>query len=418
MWLPKTERELIDAAKTGVLTENATGLELKRELAENASANKELARDLASLAINGGALIIGVVDVSERDPGDPSTALNPVPLPGLPERVEQVALSRCDPPLFVRCISIPSQADPDVGYLTVQVPPSTVAPHMVDGRYWGRGDQTKRPLNDMEVVALHERRRIQDLDASGTLDAYVARDPFVEAGIEPELAHLFVVAIPRPGRSRMLLESGSGGPGWRRGLMSLIQKRANDEPRFGSKWAPDFHYATNLSTRGDGWAASSHGLSAGRHLDEGEREDNVLEIELTEDGGCRLFCSRASDVLEPGKPTVSQVLFDELIAGLVYRVVQLAGDIAEVSNYHGAWALGVAVTGARGRVAWLLAKNFMATAIPYSDDEYRSLIRASSQELQDEPGLVTDRLVGRMLRTLGTHGAPELDRYLGRRTDH
>ncbi|HUP14771.1 MAG TPA: ATP-binding protein [Acidimicrobiia bacterium] len=414
VWQPTSEPELAAAATVGVLDEGGTGLELKRELASGDAANKELARDVASLAVSGGILLVGIADAKDRDRSNPLSALHPIPLAGIAERVEQIALTRCDPPLFVRCVAIPSEGDPDVGYLSVQVPPSSVAPHMVEGKYWGRGDRTKRQLTDSDVVALHDRRRLLNRDASETLDSYIARDPLVEAGIEPTLAHLFVVALPRPGRPTMLLDAVPQHGQWQKWLLSLIRRRANLYPPFGSKWAPDFGDATNCTTRSDGWAASCYDLQAGRQLASADREDHLLEIELSEDGEVRVFCGRASAVADPGRAPDVAVLFDVLIAGLVYRSVQLAADVAAETGYLGDWAIGVAVVGAKGGGSWIRTQDFMTTATPYPADIYTQLTRSSTLELQDRAGLVTDRLVGRMLRTLGTHDAPQLAHYLGR----
>jgi hypothetical protein len=73
--------------------------------------------------------------------------------------VEQVALTRLDPPLVVRNHEIPASGRPGEGYLVVAIPPSPTAPHMVDHEYWARGDKTKYRLSDPEVLRLHERRR-------------------------------------------------------------------------------------------------------------------------------------------------------------------------------------------------------------------------------------------------------------------
>lgn len=76
MWIPTTEAELVTAAESNSLIEG-TYLELKRDLARGTDANKELARDLASLAVSGGVLVFGIVDQGDRDPGAPGSALVP-----------------------------------------------------------------------------------------------------------------------------------------------------------------------------------------------------------------------------------------------------------------------------------------------------------------------------------------------------
>lgn len=81
-WTPSTEADLAEALANGLLEETHY-LELKREVPPGKGANKELARDLAQFAIDGGTLIIGI-DAPEGAP----TTLSPVPLAQLPERIE------------------------------------------------------------------------------------------------------------------------------------------------------------------------------------------------------------------------------------------------------------------------------------------------------------------------------------------
>ncbi|WP_438948659.1 AlbA family DNA-binding domain-containing protein [Streptomyces atratus] len=62
-WIPKTEADLKAAIDGGVLDESHY-LDLK-EAPNNKTDNKELARDLASFAVDGGTLIIGVKEHKE-----------------------------------------------------------------------------------------------------------------------------------------------------------------------------------------------------------------------------------------------------------------------------------------------------------------------------------------------------------------
>jgi len=110
--------------------------------------NAELARDLASLAVDGGLLLIGV---DEDDLGRAKDIVGTA-LAGLPERIDSIARSRVDPPLVV--LSHPAIEDPDrpgVGRLLVEVPPSARAPHLVDHIYYGRGDGAKTRFFDVQV---------------------------------------------------------------------------------------------------------------------------------------------------------------------------------------------------------------------------------------------------------------------------
>ncbi|TDD64985.1 hypothetical protein E1293_40860 [Actinomadura darangshiensis] len=143
---------------------------------------------MASFAIDGGTLIVGIAE----DKDNRAFTLAPQPLKGMAEKMEQIARSIPDPPLNVITQEIESEADPTTGYLIIHIPASPAAPHMVDNRYWGRGDKTKYPLPDPEVVRLHERRRITDRDALALLQREIDADPI--PADQRQQAHLFLVA--------------------------------------------------------------------------------------------------------------------------------------------------------------------------------------------------------------------------------
>ena len=96
-WTPSSWRDIGDAATAGTLDETQR-VELKAALpASSKPANLELARDLASLAVDGGLLVIGIED----DKGK-AGAVTGVDLAGVADRVDQVARDRVHPPLVVR----------------------------------------------------------------------------------------------------------------------------------------------------------------------------------------------------------------------------------------------------------------------------------------------------------------------------
>jgi len=78
-WLPLDEAELRAAFASGMLDER-NWCDLKRQVGESKSANPELARDLASFAVDGGTLLIGVDESASG--GEP---LYPMVLKGLCE---------------------------------------------------------------------------------------------------------------------------------------------------------------------------------------------------------------------------------------------------------------------------------------------------------------------------------------------
>ena len=194
--LPHDEDDLREAFFDGRLDEHAW-CELKRELAPRSkAANLELARDLASLAVDGGSLYIGV---DEKAPdGNP---LSPQPLAGLRERVDQVAQSRVAPALFIESYEIPASEQPGYGYLEVVVRASADAPHQVEGVYYGRSDTGKYRLSDPQVERLMREREQQRHVVEDGLRALIAADPY--QGASRAYPHLFVVARPGVRRSEM-----------------------------------------------------------------------------------------------------------------------------------------------------------------------------------------------------------------------
>jgi hypothetical protein len=60
-WTPATEQEIRTAIQDGVLAETHY-VELKRQVGDSAGERNETARDLASLALDGGVMIIGVAE--------------------------------------------------------------------------------------------------------------------------------------------------------------------------------------------------------------------------------------------------------------------------------------------------------------------------------------------------------------------
>jgi hypothetical protein len=95
-------------------------LDFKRELPPGDRANKSIAIDLASFALHGGTILIGV---AERHP----PTAHPVALKGLRERVEQIARASVDPPLIVRVREIPKPSSRRAGGSTASVAPRAVS---------------------------------------------------------------------------------------------------------------------------------------------------------------------------------------------------------------------------------------------------------------------------------------------------
>jgi hypothetical protein len=403
-WLPTSEDQLRDALNQGILTERHT-LDFKRELPSGKGENKELACDLAQFAIDGGVLIVGV---------DDSAQLTPVDLQGLRERIDQVARDLVDEPLHVRIDTIPTAADPSKGYLLVTVPPSPTAPHQVDGRYYGRGDTTKHVLPDAEVQRLHQLALRRQGDAEELLDIEVQRDP-----CPPELhnhAHLFAIAQPVSARPDLLQQVLKDPKGWTSFIHGKVRTGPAGQPLSDDSspqgWSPDLPQIDDVSRRARGWALSAPGVQAGRKVvlpesslsSPADVEGRLLDLEIGEDGGLRLFCGRASAELGSsysGRDATESV-FESLILGLTKRLVLIAAVVAETADYLGQWDLGIAVTGLRGLVSWRRVQaGEIWGAEPFSENDYRQTVRVTYERLVKEPDSIVEDLTGRLNRALG-----------------
>jgi hypothetical protein len=383
-WPPRTEAALGAAAKDGYLRETHV-LEVKRELPLGEGANKELAVDLCSLAIDGGLFIVGV----DEDKGH---ALSPVPLDGLAERIEQVARTRIDEPLPVGFIEIESASDPAEGYLLVRVEASPRAPHMVDHRYWGRGDKTKYRLSDGEVERLIALRDRWVVNAEHALHEWMAREPV--SADKQRNAHLFVVADPVRAHERMLRDTFAGD------YTIAFRELVSGTSHHGGQFQPDIPFSlNNFSTTTDGWAWKSYDLFGQREAGEGEREDGAVMVEICENGQLRLMCGRAAS--PANMPNKHLWLIDELCLGLTARMVSLADRVSQEAGYMGSWDFGVGVTGLKGAISYSRYSLNHWAGPAYPDDKYTATTRASLTEMEVSSGPVVERLLGRMMRAVG-----------------
>ncbi|GAA0989181.1 hypothetical protein GCM10009555_072600 [Acrocarpospora macrocephala] len=388
-WTPKSEAEL-KAAVDGRLLGEGHFLDFKEQPNSN---NKESARDMASFAIDGGMLIIGVSE--DKDAG--TFDLAPQPLKGLGEKFEQIARSVPTPSLAVLTELIPSEADPTQGYLVIHIPVSPGAPHMVEGRYWGRGDKTKHYLSDPEVARLHQLRRNVEQDALGLLAQEMAEDP-IPAELRHQ-AHLFVVAQPVGGRDDML-DGLINGPGWRLDIAELVRGAAYPQV---PDYDPAFSYANGGYRRREGIALSSRNLGEGRIFTGSPDQklstwEEVLELRFHEDGGMRLYYSRLSDRLDGSG---QQAILDAVMVSYTRRFLALLTAVSERAGFYGNWALAVGANGLDGLSAMPTGSmSRFDTLGTYDGDTYTKGVQVTWAELTSTPAAITRKLTGRFLRAI------------------
>ncbi|MFJ8871277.1 helix-turn-helix domain-containing protein [Streptomyces sp. NPDC102473] len=393
-WLPKTEADLQAAIDGGILEENHY-LDLKEASGSTKGANRELARDLASFAIDGGTLVIGV----REDKESRTFELAPQPLHGLPEKVEQVARTIPDPPLNVTTEVIETASG--AGYLIIHVPASPAAPHMVDGRYLGRGDKTKITLTDPQVLELHARRNAAEADVLGLLQQEMDDDPLLDSG---DQSHLFLVAQPSAGRRDLLL-SLIEPPDWSARLARLIRRaEASAELAMalrGVGITPDLGLAYRGQRRAGGIACCSDSLGDGRLYMPSTRHStqDVIELQMFEDGGLRIYQSRFSDSI--GSPP-EQMLLPAAAVVLTRQLLEVVRLVSDDVGYFGNWSFAVGASRLRGRASHLGLRAWVCVeSTPrYTKDTYQEATGATRAELTNAAGAVTRRLLGPLLRSL------------------
>lgn len=385
-WLPPSADALLDAYRGGLL-EESHWCDLKREIGSN---NKETARDLASFSADGGTIVVGI---DEKEPDGESR--HPVALKGLPERIEQIAQAVVHPPLQVSCYTVGSGDEDGRGYVLVHIPASPLAPHQVDGTYYGRGDKTKIKMAEPQVEQLYQQRAWWNRDAGDMLARHVDEfPPRIGLGHPP---YLYAVARPVGGWPDMCKDL-VGGASWRDNVSRLNRTIVRDsrvhELRGQVKSPPEilfFRALPHIQKSGRGALISNRPLP---HVADAKRD---LRLEIAEDGELRLFHNAVSAVRAMNDIHVRL----HQIALVVRELLVVAQYISDQCGHSSMWDLGVALDCMNGTHPVTEGTN------PVSDEDepgfpaadYRRTTRVSVLELGKAPGAVTERLLGHLYRT-------------------
>lgn len=212
--------------------------------------------------------------------------------------------------------------------------------------------------------------------------------------LRPDLAPACAVA-PRRGAGRLVLDG--------RAQVAEHAIRLRDRHRRGRRRAPAGDDAPCRLPAPDrfgarlGWAMRSWDGERGAASQ--EPEGGLLELQVNENGGLRLFSARATDVL--GRDSAF-VVIDALVFGLVWRVIDWARTVAGQTGFVGNWRFGVALT----KIAGARSPAFHPRTTPFEGEEYEAWTEATYAELVNDPDLVVERLVGRLNRALSEGTAP------------
>jgi len=386
MWVPTSEAQIEQAISDGLLREGPS-FDAKAEL-PRAGRNKDLAKDICAMTIEGGVLLYGVG-------GDDSTRpdrLAPIGLAGAAERVDLVAQTAIAEPPYIEISDFRSERAPDRGYLVVVIPPSPRAPHMVtldgDNRYWARGATGNRALSEAEVARLYALRERWDTDANLVLDEALETFPF-PAGDDGAVC----VAARLLGGAPDPLARVAGGDR-DRALEALRLAAAAADP-YRDQGDASLSDAYQIVRRGaDAW-----GIDAGRE----PAFPYGVRLEITRNGVLRYWA----------KPITHEVRGRRLMLerSVTRHVTQLAaalGALLENAGLAGMVDIGVAVLGIETAIAASAAQAFSPRE--YGEAMYRATDRFSAAELRADPRVITARLVAPLYEAFSRPGyAPFAD---------
>lgn len=371
--------DVVTAAAAGVLDETHW-VELKEAVPPSSKpANLELARDLASLSVDGGVLVVGIAD-AKGAAGD----VVGTDLVGLETRIAQVASGRISPPLPVTIDVIAKPTQSDLGVVLVTVPASEGAPHMVDGHYWGRDAHGKRVLSDDEVRRLMADRQIRSAGFTDRLRTAPSRLDPPNVG---ERGRLYLLLEPASAASAPLSELLDG-----KHVLEVVTPAL----RFRPTWHPSFDSIGHGVPHPEGIAAASTVIDG----TDGEGEDFFFVL-LADDGTVHVS---APAVRQYGRqPDAPYVVSPGQLLETMHGAVAVTGHLAtEHTGYQGAWRLGVMVTKLRGLVpSQAHSQVGFQRFLPYPSEEYVVTAQSTTREIAEETSAVVERLAKGLLRGLG-----------------
>ena len=133
-------------------------------------------------------------------------------------------------------------------------------------------------------------------------------------------------------------------------------------------------------------------------LDVRFKNNGLDSIEVQDNGRLTLFCGRASD-----GASGAQHVVEPTIVALTRCLVTLAGQLGATAGYGGRWLLAAGINDLSGKLSSSAIGFSIGRAYPpFSAHAYVQGTEAGTVELLEQSGAVTGRLVGRLLRGLGS----------------
>ncbi len=394
MWVPRNEEELLTAIERGGLQETAS-LDLKRELPKPGR-NKELARDICAMTVDGGVLLYGV---DEREGHAPE--LTPIELAGAKERIDLVSRTAISEPPSIEVFEIPAAAKSGRGYLAVRVPASPQAPHMVtlqgENRFYGRGAAGNTPLSAGEVARLYAQRERWEIDGATLLDTAVAEMPFDYEDPLDRIGPMVVVCRPVASGAG-LLRQAAGDETIKHFITDTLRgvAKAND---------PDPSRRYGLNTAFNLRRVGADIFRAAEDFEFQRPYQHLLQ--LNERGDLTYWASPTVSF----DPRIEEPVFN-LMEGAVTRGVHqalaVAGALFSKGGYYGAVDCGVAILSIAEAYGASLNRLWLDRRSPFGAPEYRRVRRVITSDLTEHTEETCRSLVEPLFEVIST---PDFDPY-------
>lgn len=392
MWRPRTESEIQAGIDNGV-TRETSSFDAKRQLPPTGR-NKDLAKDICAMTVNGGVLLYGL---DGDDPTRPDRR-EPFDLAGSAERIDQVAQTGIAEPPVIEIYDIPSIDHPGLGYLCVVIPASPRAPHMLtidgDNRYWGRGETGNRIMTEGEVARLYERREQWTVDRELLLVRTIERMPFT-FDLPATGVGVTVVKPVFPGRE--LLRIAAGGDPVDDFLRRALPNAADAGDLYPDQGASNLAAATRVSQpQADLWVCSETD-------DPGFAYQARLELEAN--GSLTYWNSPAIHSDNDGP----RLLMERSLTRAVHQALAVTSWLHDRAGFHGAVDIGVAVIGIEGVTGSTQRGAFIGRAPIYRAAEYRRHDRVTSQEMSSSLSEIVLRLLAPLYEVVSLDGYDPLN---------
>ncbi|OII39295.1 hypothetical protein BIU99_07895 [Plantibacter sp. MMLR14_011] len=312
------------------------------------------------------------------------------------ERIEQIAANRLRPALDIRPQAVRSDADGSHGYVVIDIPMSGSRLHMVSGRYYGRGEKTRRRLDDAEVYRLMRERTGAARHTLDALGEELARNP--ANGSRARLLGAVEPLYAPAGFARQLVREDP------KTILAITQRAESFVPAELSAFSPQLGELHRVERRARGIARTN--LDEGRTISAEDpwKQEVASDIEIQVSGAARFLASRVVYEADVHRIGPSLIIMDESVAAWSYRLVGAACALAERLEYRGQWGLGIHVYGLAGSRAYREDRFYRGQSPVYNEDTFQQITTASFAELSEQPHVVVERLVGDLIHALGTQG--------------